>query len=112
MTWIRGRPDWMPGLEMLQLDPAGAVEALDGPQPGYADVYCWAWEDEPAGRVRSLFFVAGLGITEDPATGAAAVALGAQVRRPITIRQGPRLDPPRPPWTRRHGRSGRPRRPR
>ena len=88
MTWIRGRPDWMPGLEMLQLDPAGAVEALDGPQPGYADVYCWAWEDEPAGRVRSLFFVAGLGITEDPATGAAAVALGAQVRRPITIRQG------------------------
>ena len=88
MTWIRGRPDWMPGLEMLRLDSAGAVEALDGPPPGHADVYCWAWQDEAAGRVRSRFFVAGLGITEDPATGAAAIALAAQLGRPITIRQG------------------------
>ncbi len=88
MTWIRGRPDWLPGLEMLQLDSAGAVEALDGPPAGYTNVYCWAWEDEPAGGVRSRFFVAGFGIAEDPATGSAAVALAAQLGHPITIRQG------------------------
>ncbi len=54
-------------------------------EPGH---YVWAWEDEPAGRVRARFFPTDLGIAEDEATGAAAVLLGAALERPLTIRQG------------------------
>jgi predicted PhzF superfamily epimerase YddE/YHI9 len=83
-TWIRGRPEWLPGAVSEQLESAAAVDAHDGAGDGYF----WAWEDEGAGRVRSRFFAAQFGIPEDPATGSAAVTLAAHVARPITIRQG------------------------
>jgi predicted PhzF superfamily epimerase YddE/YHI9 len=54
-------------------------------EPGH---YIWAWEDEPAGRVRARFFPTDLGIAEDEATGAAAVLMGERLGRPLTIRQG------------------------
>ena len=54
-------------------------------EPGH---YVWAWEDESEGRVRARFFPTDLGIAEDEATGAAAVLLGAALRRDLTIRQG------------------------
>ena len=54
-------------------------------EPGH---YVWAWDDESTGRVRARFFPTDLGIAEDEATGAAAVLLGAALRRDLTIRQG------------------------
>ena len=64
------------------------VDALDGAPGGEGWAYCWAWEDEEAGRVRARSFVTGGGIAEDEATGSAALALCAQLGRPIQIRQG------------------------
>ena len=83
-TWIRGRPEWVPGMTLDQLASPAAIDALDGSTDGYF----WAWQDEPSGQVRSRFFARSLGILEDPATGAAAVCLVAQLGRPILIEQG------------------------
>jgi predicted PhzF superfamily epimerase YddE/YHI9 len=87
VTWIRADPAWAPPFEREQLDSAAAVEAHPG---GRADQFLqvWAWEDEAAGRVRARVFPRPLGIVEDEATGAAAVVLGGELGRPITIRQG------------------------
>jgi predicted PhzF superfamily epimerase YddE/YHI9 len=50
--------------------------------------YVWAWIDEPAGVLRARFFPTDLGITEDEATGAAAVVMGDRLGRDLEIRQG------------------------
>jgi predicted PhzF superfamily epimerase YddE/YHI9 len=52
------------------------------------EVYVWAWIDEDAGTVRARCFVPELGVTEDEATGSAALPLCAQLGRPIEVRQG------------------------
>jgi predicted PhzF superfamily epimerase YddE/YHI9 len=86
LTWVRARPAWAAGLmDPHQLPAASDVDAL---RPGPGNLYAWAWEDEPAGRVRSRFFAQDFGIAEDEATGAAAVLLGDRLGRTITIRQG------------------------
>jgi len=64
---------------ILQVGTPGEVQTVT---PSLAaelgEVYVWAWERE--GRtVRARFFAPGLGITEDPATGSAAVALAARL---------------------------------
>jgi len=86
-VWIAARPEWSPPFEYPQLDSAAAIEAL-GEGPGEGWVYAWAWDDEEAGRVRARSFVSDAGIAEDEATGSAALALCAQLDRPIQIRQG------------------------
>jgi predicted PhzF superfamily epimerase YddE/YHI9 len=86
-TWIRARPEWAPAFERERLDSPAAVDA----HPGARDdqiLEVWAWEDEAAGHVRARVFPRALGIDEDEATGAAAVALGGVLGRPLTIRQG------------------------
>jgi predicted PhzF superfamily epimerase YddE/YHI9 len=88
LTWIGGRPEWAASFRLRQLGSAAAVDALD---PGGFEgdgAYCWAWEDEGAGRVRSRAFFPGFGIAEDEATGAAAVALCGRLGRALEIRQG------------------------
>jgi predicted PhzF superfamily epimerase YddE/YHI9 len=87
MSWIRARGEWAPPMRSIQLESAAAVEALAGPQSSDPDVYVWAWRDEPAGAVASRFFAPGFGIPEDPATGAAAVMLCAQLGRELRIQQ-------------------------
>jgi predicted PhzF superfamily epimerase YddE/YHI9 len=87
-TWIRGRAEWAPEMAFRQLDEPAAVDALDGAPDGLGFVDCWAWEDEAAGVVRARVFAPRYGITEDEATGAAAVRLVSRLGRPITIRQG------------------------
>ncbi|MGH3115012.1 MAG: PhzF family phenazine biosynthesis protein [Gaiellaceae bacterium] len=87
-SWIRGRPEWAPEMELRQLDGPAAVDALDGPPEGVAFLDAWAWLDEEAGAVRSRVFAPVLGIAEDEATGAAAVRLAAALGRPIDIYQG------------------------
>lgn len=87
LTWIAARPEWSPPFSYPELGSATEVDALDDP-PGEGWVYTWAWDDEEAGRVRARAFIAEAGITEDEATGSAALTLCAQLERPIQVRQG------------------------
>lgn len=86
-TWIRADPAWAPPIERRRLPSPGAVDAHPLPGPD-ALIEVWAWEDEPAGRLRARVFPRALGIDEDEATGAAALALGGELRRALVIRQG------------------------
>jgi trans-2,3-dihydro-3-hydroxyanthranilate isomerase len=63
---------------VAQLADPDAVHDIEEP-PGSGSIYTWAWEVE--GRsVKARFFAADVGVTEDPATGSAAVALAAVLR--------------------------------
>jgi predicted PhzF superfamily epimerase YddE/YHI9 len=96
-TWIEARPQWAPPRTLRRCPSAADVDALPAPLPDLpADatpaerwIYAWAWEDEPAGRVRARAFPGrGEGIDEDEATGAAALLLTAALGRALNIHQG------------------------
>lgn len=87
-TWVRARPEWIHDFERRRLPSATEVDAYVGPPMGERGIYVWAWLDEPAGVVRARSFPTDYGIREDEATGAAAVAMGGDLRRDLTIRQG------------------------
>ncbi len=87
-TWVRARPEWIHDHERRRLASVEEVEAFVGPRLGERGVYVWAWMDEPAGAVRARYFATDYGIVEDEATGAAAVGMGGDLRRDLTIRQG------------------------
>lgn len=93
-TWISARPSWAPEFDLHQLSSPAEVEAHPGAGPD-EHLQVWAWQDDPpraggptAGAVRVRVFPTRMGITEDEATGAAAIRLGALLQRPLTIRQG------------------------
>jgi predicted PhzF superfamily epimerase YddE/YHI9 len=88
IAWVRANPAWIHEIDVVQHADAAEVEALpvDGGPSG--STYHWAWVDEPAGVLRSRYFVPALGIGEDEATGAAAVMMGGRLGRPLDIRQG------------------------
>ncbi|MGK5733571.1 PhzF family phenazine biosynthesis protein [Streptomyces sp. URMC 124] len=89
VTWIRARPSWATGRRLEQYATPGEVDALPSPPPGEGWLYAWSWQDEPTGRVRARGFPRrGDGITEDEATGAAALSLTAALSRNLTIHQG------------------------
>jgi predicted PhzF superfamily epimerase YddE/YHI9 len=88
LTVIAAQPEWSPPWQLMQMADAAAVEALRGPPAGLDEVYCWAWEDEPCGRVRSRCFAIEDGVGEDEATGSAAIVLAAQLARELEIHQG------------------------
>jgi predicted PhzF superfamily epimerase YddE/YHI9 len=89
LTFVAARAEWSPPWELRRLPDAAAVEALDEPSREEGPLpYCWAWEEERAGRVRARCFSLEDGIGEDEATGSAAIVLGAQLGRELTIRQG------------------------
>ena len=88
MTWIRARAAWAAEFTYRRLASAQAVDTFDPPPLGAPGVYVWAWEDEPAGRIRSRSFPTDFGIAEDEATGLAAVVMGDRIGRPLVIRQG------------------------
>jgi len=71
-----------------QLATVAEVDAQEPPSMGTPGRYVWAWEDEAAGRIRARVFPVAMGIAEDEATGAAALRLGAELGRPLTLRQG------------------------
>ena len=87
-TWIRGRAEWAPEMQLQELDTPTAVDALGGPPDGVGFFDAWSWIDQEAGIVRCRVFAPAVGIPEDEATGAAAVRLVSALERPITIRQG------------------------
>jgi predicted PhzF superfamily epimerase YddE/YHI9 len=88
LTWIRARPEWVFPIDFEQLPSPAEVEALEPPTSGHESWYPWAWIDESRGILRSRYFVLELGIAEDQATGAAAVALGGRLDRALEIHQG------------------------
>jgi predicted PhzF superfamily epimerase YddE/YHI9 len=88
-TWVTADPTWVS--HPFRFDQLATPDAVDGctpPQLGEPGVYVWAWIDESGGELRSRCFPTDFGILEDEATGLAAVMLGGQLRRPLTIRQG------------------------
>ncbi len=87
-TYISGRPEWAPAYGHIELGSPAEVDALTGPPQGHDLSGVWAWEDEPAGRVRVRVFAPRVGVDEDEATGAHAVRLAALLGREIRIRQG------------------------
>jgi predicted PhzF superfamily epimerase YddE/YHI9 len=88
LRWIRARPEWAPEMVLREYETAAEINGLDGAPDGLGFVDCWAWIDEDAGLLRARVFVDEEGIPEDEATGAAALRLGAELGRPIEIRQG------------------------
>jgi predicted PhzF superfamily epimerase YddE/YHI9 len=88
-TWIRGRAEWVSGKRTRQYASPAEVDALPAPPPGEGWLYAWAWADEAAGEVRARGFPRrGDAITEDEATGAAAMLLAGELGRDLRIRQG------------------------
>jgi predicted PhzF superfamily epimerase YddE/YHI9 len=87
-TWVRARPEWIHRHVRHRLPTPGDVDAWVGPDLGQPGIYVWAWIDEAAGTLRARYFPTDYGIVEDEATGAAAVAMGGDLRRDLTIRQG------------------------
>jgi predicted PhzF superfamily epimerase YddE/YHI9 len=88
LTWISAEPAWAPPIGFEELSGPEAVDALDAADAPSAQSYAWAWIDRAAGTVRARSFAPDLGIAEDEATGAAAIALSAQLRRDLEIHQG------------------------
>jgi len=87
-TWVRARAAWVHDIDVREYGSPAEVDALSPDASYEVGIYAWAWEDEAAGRVRARYFAADIGIAEDEATGAAAVVLGDQLARSLTIRQG------------------------
>jgi predicted PhzF superfamily epimerase YddE/YHI9 len=88
LVWIAARREWCPPFEFFHLDAPEEVDALTEPPAGSGMAYCWAWEDERAGRMRARGLFPAEDIAEDEATGSAAIALSADLGRPLEIRQG------------------------
>jgi predicted PhzF superfamily epimerase YddE/YHI9 len=88
VTWITGRAEWAPQFEWIALGTAAEVDSLRPEDFASGQHYAWAWTDEAAGAIRSRMFAPAMGMPEDQATGAAAVALTAQLSRDLDITQG------------------------
>ncbi|WP_028478650.1 PhzF family phenazine biosynthesis protein [Nocardia sp. CNY236] len=88
LTWITARGEWAPTFTFHRLDDVeelAAARASDFPDGAH---YLWTWVDEHRGTLRARMFAPTLGVAEDEATGAAAVALTAQLRQSLIITQG------------------------
>jgi len=86
-TFIAARPEWAPQFEYRHLDSPAEVRNLKA-SALTGNTYAWSWIDAAAGTIRARSFVPEAGIVEDEATGSAALALCAQLDRPVTIHQG------------------------
>jgi predicted PhzF superfamily epimerase YddE/YHI9 len=87
-TWIRARPEDAPAFDLVELEDAAAVDRYPVPEQGNEMLAVWAWRDEGRGEVRARVFVGAVGVTEDEASGAAAVGLVAHLGRSVRIHQG------------------------
>ncbi|WP_433685642.1 PhzF family phenazine biosynthesis protein [Nocardia sp. CA-119907] len=88
LTWIRARGEWAPEFTFHQLDDVDTLTHLRPDDFDEGKHYLWTWTDEHRGALRSRMFAPSMGISEDEATGAAAVALTALLRRSLIITQG------------------------
>ncbi|MFI6361537.1 PhzF family phenazine biosynthesis protein [Nocardia sp. NPDC050630] len=88
MVWITARGEWAPDFTFHQLDDLDELANLRPDDFDSGSHYLWTWTDEHRGALRSRMFAPAMGVTEDEATGAAAVALTALLRRGLIITQG------------------------
>jgi predicted PhzF superfamily epimerase YddE/YHI9 len=88
LTWIKARGEWAPPFTFHQLDDVEELANLRPDDFTEGEHYLWTWTDEHRGTLRSRMFAPSMGIAEDEATGAAAVALTALLRRGLIITQG------------------------
>lgn len=86
-TYVAAPAAWAPSFAYRQYGSPAEVRALSASAHG-TDTYAWSWIDEAAGTIRARSFAPEAGIAEDEATGSAALALCAQLGRPVTIHQG------------------------
>ncbi|WP_338892691.1 PhzF family phenazine biosynthesis protein [Rhodococcus sovatensis] len=87
-TWIRAKAAWAPSFTPHPMDSVADVLATDPASFTDGHHYVWAWNDEDAGSIRSRMFAPTMGITEDEATGSAAVWITAELGRGLHIEQG------------------------
>jgi predicted PhzF superfamily epimerase YddE/YHI9 len=88
LTWICARPADAPAFDLVELDSAETIDALERSPDGGGRTVAWAWIDERSGAMRVRAFLPDLGVPEDEATGAAALRLCAHAGRPVDIQQG------------------------
>ncbi len=88
LTWIKARGEWAPDFTFHQLDSVEELLALRPDDFTGGPHYLWTWTDEHRAALRSRMFAPTMGIAEDEATGAAAVALTALLRKGLNITQG------------------------
>ncbi|MBF6296765.1 PhzF family phenazine biosynthesis protein [Nocardia amamiensis] len=88
LTWITARGEWAPAFTFHQLDDPEELATLRPDEFPGGPHYLWSWTDEHRGTLRSRMFAPTMGIVEDEATGAAAVALTALLRKSLVIVQG------------------------
>jgi predicted PhzF superfamily epimerase YddE/YHI9 len=88
LTWVRAQGTWTSVFDWQLLGSVADVEAVDPARFTDGHHYPYTWTDEPAGHLRSRMFSPAFGITEDEATGAAAVRLTWELGRDLTITQG------------------------
>ncbi|WP_280299970.1 PhzF family phenazine biosynthesis protein [Nocardia neocaledoniensis] len=88
ITWITARAEWAPEFAFHQLETAEELALLRPDDFSEGQHYFWTWTDETRGALRSRMFAPAMGIAEDEATGAAAVALTGQLRRGLVVTQG------------------------
>jgi predicted PhzF superfamily epimerase YddE/YHI9 len=88
LTWISGRAQWASQFEWMPLATPADVDALNPDAFTGGHNYAYAWIDKGAGVLRSRMFAPPLGIREDEATGAAAVAITTHLNRDLEIIQG------------------------
>lgn len=84
---VEAQPAWSPPWDLRQLHSPAAVDAA-APGDALRHDYVWAWIDEEEGLVRARAFASAVGITEDEATGSAAIRLCGSLGRALRIRQG------------------------
>ncbi|MET8775113.1 PhzF family phenazine biosynthesis protein [Nocardia sp. NPDC050713] len=88
LTWIKARGEWAPDFTFHQLDSLDELAAARPEEFPGGPHYLWCWTEEHRATLRSRMFAPTMGIEEDEATGAAAVALTARLRRSLIITQG------------------------
>lgn len=88
LTWARARAEWAPAFEFHEFASGEEMATLDPADFPEGAHYVWTWTDESRSAVRTRMFAPAMGIAEDQATGAAAIALTARLRRGLHITQG------------------------
>lgn len=86
---IHARTEWAPEFALHEFGSAGEVLAADPADfPDDTAHYLWAWTDRVSGSLRVRVFVANLGVTEDEATGSAAMRITDFLSENLRITQG------------------------
>jgi len=88
LTWVLAKTEYSPPWALRELPDQEAVLSLEGPPEGLGHVQAWAWRDQQEGVIRARVFAQDYGVSEDPATGSAAVLLCAALQRRLLIIQG------------------------